>query len=180
MNKIMMTTTSLLAGAALVLAGAVAAEAAVPTPAPTPSGSSSCTLGEHLVSAWLTVPQAMRADLKAARADAPGTARRTALKAVATKAVDGGYGQSVEEKAKWLQSHTGDGIRPLPDALKADLKTLHGETGRSAKLAEITTIATNALSGTYGDKVETLVKAAQSSSAWQDCSPLASGGSKAS
>jgi hypothetical protein len=177
MNTIMMTTTSLLAGAALVLGGAVAANAATPAPSPKPSSSSSCTLGEHLVSAWLAIPKTMRADLKAARADAPGTARRTAVKAVATKALDGGYGQSVEEKAKWLQSHKGDGIRPLPDSLKADLKTLHSDTGTTAKLAEINTIASNALSGKYGDTVQTLVKAAQSSSAWQDCSPLVSSGS---
>lgn len=175
MNKIMKTTTSILAGAALVLGGAVAANASTPAPSPKPSSSTSCTFNEHLVSAWLAVPKAMRTDLKAARADAAGTARRIALKAVRTKALDGGYGASVEAKAKWLQSHKGEGIRPLPDSLKADLKTLHGETGKTAKLAEINTIASNALAGKYGDKVETFMKAAQSSSAWQDCSPLVSG-----
>src|SRR5471032_525374 len=105
MNKIMLTTTSLLAGAALVLGGALSANAATPTPAPFTSTASTCTFGQHLVSAWLEVPKAMRTDLKAARAQT-GAARITALKAVRTKALDGGYGSAVEAQAKWRQSRS--------------------------------------------------------------------------
>ena len=117
----------------------------------------------------------MRADLKKARAEAPGADRRADLTAIRAKALDGGYGADVEAKAKFLKSHKGDArIRPLPAALKTDLKTLHGEKGRAAKLAEANTIADKALAGDYGDKVESLAKAVKASDAWQDCSPAAS------
>jgi hypothetical protein len=174
MNKIMLTTTSLLAGAALALGGVVSANAATPSPAPSTSSASTCTLGEHFVSAWLEVPKAMRADLKAARADT-GAARKSALKAVRTKALDGGYGSAVEAQAKWRQSHKSDitGIRPLPDNLKADLKTLHGEKGKAAKLTEANSIADKALAGGYGAKVETLAKGLMSSPIGQNCTPTA-------
>ncbi len=70
----MMTTNSLLAGAALVLGGVIAANTATSTASSTPGGStaSSCAFGEHLVSASFDVPKVMRADLKAARAKTPG------------------------------------------------------------------------------------------------------------
>ena len=179
MNKIMLTTTSLLAGAALALGGALSATAATPasaTSAASTSVASTCTFGQHLVSAWLEVPKAMRADLKAARAET-GAERRSALKAVRAKALDGGYGSAVEAQAKWRQSHKGDitGIRPLPDNLKADLKTLHGEDGKAAKLKEANAIGDKALAGGYGSKVETLAKDLKASPAWQDCTPSAKG-----
>jgi plasmid stability protein len=187
MNRYLMTTTSLLAGAVLVLGGAVVASAATPTaPAATPVTTTSvtaaptstrCTFGEHLVSAFRALPKAMRDDLKSARAETPGPQRRMDLQAIRTKALNGGYGADVEAKVKFLQSHRGDiqGVRPLPAELKADLKTLHAEKGRSAKVAEANTIADKALAGDYGDKVETLAKSVKASDAWQDCSPAASG-----
>jgi hypothetical protein len=178
MNKLMLTTTSVLAGAALVLGGSLAANAATPAPSPHPSGTAlSCSFGEHLISAWRDVSKDMRADLKKARAEAPGPTRRADLKAIATKALDGGYGAPTEARAKFLQSHKGElkGIRPLPAALKADLKTLHSEKGKSAKLAEVNTIADKALAGGYGTKIETLAKDVKASNAWQDCTPAVTG-----
>ncbi len=187
MNKLMMTTTSLFAGAALVLGGVVAANAATSTSTstasstasstPVASAASSCTFGEYVVSAWFHVPKAMRADLKAARAKTPASDRRAALKAIKTKALDGGYGVGVEDKAKWLKSHKGDatGIRPLPAELKADLKTFHSEKGKAAKLAEANTIASKAVAGDYGARIETLAKELKASSAWQDCTPAVTG-----
>ncbi len=178
MNRYLMTTTSLLAGAALVLGGAVAANAATPDSAVAPTTTAiGCTFGEHLVSAVHGLPKALRDDLKKARAETPGPQRRKDLQAVTGKALAGGYGAGVEAQAKFLTSHRGDvrGIRPLPDALKADLKTLHSDTGKSAKLAEANTIAGKALAGDYGSKVQTLAKDVKSSPAWQDCSPAVTG-----
>ena len=99
-----------------------------------------------------------------------------------TKALDGGYGAGVEDKANWLKSHKGDvtGIRPLPAALKADLKTLHGEPSRAAKAKEADVIADKALAGDYGSRVETLAKDLKASPAWQDCTPRASRGAAGS
>ncbi|MEO6533464.1 MAG: hypothetical protein ABIO06_07800 [Pseudolysinimonas sp.] len=170
MKTLAMTTTSLLAAAALVLGGAVAANAATPAPTHAPATASTCSFGQHLVSAWLVVPKAMRDDLKAAKAEKPGPQRRSDLKAIATKALDGGYGAAVEDKAKWLQAHKGDAhIRPLPDNLKADLKTLHGESSKADKVKEANTIADKALAGDYGSKIESLAKELKASPAWQDC-----------
>jgi hypothetical protein len=185
MNKLLMTTTSLLAGAALVLGGVVAANASTATATststanstPVVSAASSCTFGEYLVSAWFHVPKAMRADLRAARAKTLASDRRAALKAIRTKALDGGYGAGVGDQAKWLKSHkaAATGIRPLPAELKADLKTLHSEKGKAAKLAEANTIASKAVAGRYGAKIETLAKGLKASSVWQDCTPAVTG-----
>ncbi len=179
MNRYLITATSLLAGAALVLGGgALGANASTPTPTASPASSTSnCTFGEHFVSAVRGLPKALRDDLKAARAETPGPQRRKDIQAVTTKALDGGYGSSVESKAKFLRSHRGDlqAVRPLPAALRADLKTLHAEKGKSAKLAEASTIADKAMAGDYGSPVQKLAKDVKSSSAWQDCSPAASG-----
>lgn len=173
MNKLIMTTTTLFAGAALLLGGVTAANASTPTLTPTTSSASTCTFGEHLISAYLQVPKAMRADLKKARAEAKGPQRRADLKAIATKALDGGYGAGAEAKAKFLQSHKADlkGLRPLPANLKADLKRLHSEKGKTAKVAEANTIADKALAGGYGAQIETVAKDVKASDAWQDCTP---------
>lgn len=85
--------------------------------------------------------------------------------------MNGGYGVEVEDKAKWLRSHKGDaaGLRLLPAELKAELKALRSEKGKAAKLAEANTIANKAIAGSYGAKIETLVKELKASSAWRDC-----------
>ncbi len=173
MNKLIMTTTTLFAGAALVLGGVSAANASSPTPTAATSSASTCSFGEHLISAWRGAPKEMRADLKKARAEAKGPQRRADLKAIATKALDGGYGAGAEAKAKFLQTHRADlkGLRPLPASLKADLKTLHSEKGRTAKVAEANTIADKALAGGYGAQIENLAKDVKASNAWQDCTP---------
>jgi hypothetical protein len=193
MNKLIVTTASLIAGAALVLGGVVAADAATATPtAPSaatattltasstgsaPHSATSCTFGGHLLSAWRGGSKELRADLKKARAEAKGPTRRADIAAITTKALDGGYGATVEARAKFLQSHPGvlKGVRPLPANLKADLKTLHSEKGKAAKVAELNTIATTALAGGYGASIETLAKDVQSSGAWQNCTPAGSG-----
>ncbi len=190
MNKLIVTTTSLIAGAALVLGGVVAADAATATPtaaatltasspatASTPPSATRCTFGAHLLSAFRGGSPALRADLKKARAEAKGPTRRADIAAITTKALDGGYGVTVEARAKFLQSHPGvlKGVRPLPANLKADLKTLHSDKGKAAKVAELNTIATTALAGGYGASIETLAKDVQSSGAWQNCTPVGSG-----
>ena len=159
------------ASLALVLgSGAVAANAA--TPAPTAS-SSSCTFGQHLISAWKAVPPGLRSDLKAAKAMAPGKDRRADIAKIHEKALDGGYGAGVEAKAQWLKAHPDDRLRPLPTNLKADLKAMRADP-KSKKLSDAAAIAAKAVAGTYGSKVESFAKAVQSSPAWQNCTPTAS------
>jgi hypothetical protein len=161
------------AGLALALGtGGLAANAAT-APTPVSTSAASCSFGEHLISAWRTVPSELRSDLKAARALKPGADRRDALKKIRAKAIDGGYGAAVEARAEWRKDHRGDKLRPLPATLKADLKTLHA-TPKQAKGAERQKIADTAVAGGYGATIESFAKAVQSSPAWKDCTPSGS------
>jgi hypothetical protein len=174
MNSTTRWATGLAAGLGLAIAlgtGGLSASAATdPTPVAAPS--SSCSFGQHLVSAWRTVPAELRTDLKAARALKPGTERRAALKKIQATSLDGGYGAAVQARAEWRKDHKGD-LRPLPDALKADLKTLHS-TPKKGKVAEAEKIADKAVAGGYGASVESFAKAVKASPAWQDCVPSGS------
>ncbi|CAN5498842.1 hypothetical protein BH10ACT4_BH10ACT4_00460 [soil metagenome] len=161
------------AGIAIAIGtGGLAANAAT-TPTPVSTRASSCSFGQHLVSAWRTVPAELRADLKAARALKPGTERRDALKKIRATALDGGYGPAVEARAQWRKDHPGDKLRPVPANLKADLTTLHS-TPKSGKAAEAEKIADTAVSGGYGSTIESFAKAVKASPAWQDCTPSGS------
>lgn len=158
--------TGLATAAALALAlggGAVAANAAQ-----SESSSTSCTFAQHLQAAWKTVPVDLQSDLKSLKAMEPGAERRAAAKKIRATAVDGGYGPGVEAKAQWRQDHPGVRLRPLPDALKADLTAMKGET-KAEKAKALDQIAAKALDGTYGVRVETFATAVQSSDAWQSC-----------
>ena len=161
------------AGLALALGtGGLTASASTP-PASASTSSSSCSLGQHFVSAWKTVPTDLRADLKAAKALKPGTERRAALQKIWAKSLDGGYGAGVEARAEWRKDHRGEKLRPLPDNLKADLKTLHS-TPKSGKAAEAEKIADTAVSGGYGVTIESFAKVVKASTAWQGCAPSGS------
>ncbi|MES2093091.1 MAG: hypothetical protein V4531_04665 [Actinomycetota bacterium] len=163
------------AGVGLAIAlgtGGLSAGAAT-TPAPVSTSSSSCSFGQHLVSAWKTVPANLRADLKAARALKPGTERRDALKKIQAKALDGGYGAGTQARAEWRKDRGGEKLRPLPDSLKVDLKTLRS-TPKPGKVAEAEKIADTAIAGGYGATIESFAKAVKASPAWQDCTPAGS------
>jgi len=167
--------TGVAVGAGLALAlgtGGIAASAAT-APTPVSSSASTCSFGQHLVSAWKTVPADLRADLKSAKALKPGTERRAALKKIQAKSLDGGYGAAVEARAEWRKDHKGEKLRPLPEKLKADLKTLHS-TPKSEKLAEAEKIADTAIAGGYGATIESFAKDVKASPAWQDCTPSGS------
>ena|SRR6187402_890068 len=167
MKTITMTIASLSVGAALVLGGTVAAQAATPSPSPS---APSCTVGQRLVHGWLELPKALRSDLKAAKKDGQGAERRAELKSIRAKALSGGYGATVEAHAKQIRSLH---LRPVPDALKADLKTLHGEKTRADKVAEAQKIGSNALAGDYGSNYQKLAQQIQSRA--KDCTTKGSG-----
>lgn len=167
--------TAVAVGAGLALAlgtGGLAASAAT-APVPVSASSSTCSFGAHFVSASRTVPTNLRADLKSARELKPGTERREALKKIRAKSLDGGYGAGVEARAEWRKDHRGEKLRPLPDGLKSDLKTLHS-TPNSGKAAEAEKIADTAVSGGYGVTIESFAKAVKASTAWHGCAPSGS------
>jgi hypothetical protein len=166
-NALIVVAASTATAVALVLGGAAAADAATPTPTPSPSAGATCSLGEHLIHGWFELPKALRTDLKAARkADKADKAKDLAN--IRTKALAGGYGKVVEARVKGLKSLD---LRPLPAALKADLKTLHGEKTKADKLTEANTIAQKAVAGGYGSDIQKLAKDVQSSKRFQSCTP---------
>jgi hypothetical protein len=145
------------AGLALVLGGgAVAANAATPEPA---AATTVCSVAQ-LKAEWAKAPAALKSDLKALKAMPAGKDRRADAVKIRAKALDGGYGKTVEVKAQWLKDHKGERLRPLPANLKADLKTLHSDS-KADKPAEAKKIASNALDGTYGATIESFAKAWQ-------------------
>jgi hypothetical protein len=163
-------TIAAFVGVALAIgSGAVAANAATVAPATT-SSSTGCSFGQHLRSALGETPSALKTDRAAVKAMAHGAARRTAAQAIATKALAGGYGQGVEVRAEWLKANKGQHLRPLPAALKADLKTLKGET-KTQRAATLEGISGKALAGTYGTTLESFAKTVKSSTVWTDCTP---------
>ena len=167
--------TAVAVGAGLALAlgtGGLAASAAT-APVPVSASPSTCSFGAHFVSAWRTVPTNLREDLRSARELKHGTERREALKKIRAKSLDGGYGAGVEARAEWRKDHRGEKLRPLPDSLKADLKTLHS-TPKSGKAAEAEKIADTAVSGGYGVTIESFAKVVKASTAWQGCAPSGS------
>ena len=167
--------TGLAVGAGLTLAlgtGGLAASAA-PASVQVSISSSSCSFGQHFVSALRVVPTNLRADLKSAKQLKPGTERREALKKIEAKSLDGGYGTGVEARAEWRKDHHGEKLRPAPDSLKADLKTLHS-TPKSGKAAAEEKIADTAVSGGYGVTIESFAKAVKASTAGQACAPSGS------
>ncbi|GAA2081415.1 hypothetical protein GCM10009840_16510 [Pseudolysinimonas kribbensis] len=168
-KALVLAAASISTAAALVLGGAAAANAATPPPAPTPTSSGSCSFAQHLVHDWLTLPKALRTDLKAAKAADSKAERLKDLKAIRSRALAGDYGKAVESRAEHLR-----GLRPLPDALKADLTTLRGESTRAQKVQEAGEIASKALAGDYGDAIQSLAKHVQSSPRWQSCTPKGS------
>ncbi len=170
MKNALLVSVASAAGLALVLGGAGVANAATPTPAPSPSSSSSCSFAQHLVHGWFELPKSLRTDLRDAKKADSKADKAKDLKDIRTKAIDGGYGAVVKDRAEHLQSLD---LRPLPDNLKADLKTLHGESTRADKVKEAGVIAQNALDGDYGDAIQSLAKQVQSSKRWQSCTPKA-------
>lgn len=161
------------AGLALALGTGGLAASADPAAALVSASSSSCSFGAHFVSTWREVPTNLRADRKSAKALKPGSERREALKKIQAKSLDGSYGAGVEARAEWRKDHPGEKLRPLPESLKADLKTLHS-TPKSGKVAEAEKITDTAISGGYGVTVESFAKAVKASAAWRGCAPSGS------
>lgn len=153
-------TLLIASGTAVLLAvggGTTAAFAASSdgTPTTTPSaGACAVHLRAELLGA---VPHQLKADLKTLRGEPEGQ-RAAERKAIATKALSGGYGDQVERVAHIVAGKKGTvrSVRAsLPASLKADLKTLRATAPKSAaRKAEAVKIEQKALSGGYGTTVQ--------------------------
>ncbi|RKR75009.1 hypothetical protein [Frondihabitans australicus] len=174
------TTCALVAGAGVF--GAAAANAATPTPSPSASSSqagSSTHSSTRLVMPFRalrpaglrrlvgTLPSALKADLTALKGK-KGADRRSAVAAIETKALDGGYGSEIKEIATKAEA----AWKAAPASLKADLKSLKGDS-RAEKIVELKKIDAKALAGGYGSAVEAYAKELQAMAAKQAASSAA-------
>ncbi|MBT2501222.1 hypothetical protein [Curtobacterium sp. ISL-83] len=175
-------TTRLLAGAAgVVTVGAIAigsvaaANAATPAPAPSaPSQSTSAATGllfraiapRAIRAEFGSVPSALTSDAKAL-AGKKGTDRKTAVRSIETKALDGGYGSQVESAATAAKA----ALATEPAALRKALRALHGTTG-TARAQALAAIDTAALHGTYGTGIQRWARTVQADVARQQADRL--------
>ncbi|GAA4266654.1 hypothetical protein [Frondihabitans peucedani] len=171
------TTCALAAGASLI--GVTAADAATPTSTPTASSttaSSTTALDAPKAKVTLAVPfralnpaglrqlvgklpTALKTDLKGLKGK-KGIDRREAVKAIETKALDGGYGTEIKNVTTTAEA----AWKSVPAALKTDLKTLKG-MDRTQRMAELKKIDAKALAGGYGSSVESYAKELQAAAA---------------
>lgn len=165
MNPGRLTAIALALGIALAAGTGTIAASAAPLAS---AASAHCSFGEHFVSVWKREPAALRSAEKELNAMKPGAERRAAAKKIRAKVLEGGYGAGVEVRAEWRKDHRGEKLRPLPDSLKDDLKTLHS-TPKSGKVAEAEKIADKAVAGGYGATIESFAKAVKASTAWKGC-----------
>lgn len=152
------------AGVAVVLvaAGTTTAFAAGSTPGASATPSASATCAAPNVGRLLqALPNSLKADLAKLRKD-PKSAKAADRAAIKKKALAGGYGVQIGRVAGIVDGHPGTLASAIPAALKADLKTLRGEAkGSAARTAEVASIWSKAVAGTYGTTFETAAKQAQ-------------------
>jgi hypothetical protein len=153
-------------GTAVLLAvggGATAAVAATADGTPTTSTTPAACAVHLRAELRGATPAALKADLKTLRSEPKGAKRAAERKVIRQKALSGTYGARAEKIAHIAAGKAGAKVRAeLPAALKADLKTLHGMTPKSAeRTAERTKIEQKAIAGGYGTTIQTRAKAVQ-------------------
>lgn len=141
------TVTALMLGG-----GAIAATAAPAEDAP-PTASAQCQFGEELLHAWLWLPADLRGDLKSLRHLEPGEERHDAARDIRDRALDGEYGDAVQDRAERVRDRRLAAIATMPEELKSDLIELRDAAPADRReLAQ--EIADGALAGEYGEKVQ--------------------------
>ena len=155
------TVVLLAIGGGTTAAFAASSDGSTPTATPT-SGTCAVHLRAELLGA---VPQQLKTDLKTLRSEPKGAQRAAERKAIATKALAGGYGDQVERVAHVVAGRKGtvkSVLASLPAPLKADLKTLRATTPKStARKAEAVKIEQKALARGYGTTVQQRAKTVQ-------------------
>lgn len=142
--------------AVLVAAGTTTAVAAGSTPSAssTPSAVAACAapgVGRLLQA----LPNSLKTDLATLRKD-PKSAKAADRAEIKKKALAGAYGGQVGRVAHIVDGHPGALASAIPAPLRADLKTLRGDAkGSAARTAEVATIWSKAVAGSYGAALQT-------------------------
>ncbi|MDR7254744.1 hypothetical protein J2X46_003742 [Nocardioides sp. BE266] len=138
----LLTTTSLFAGA-------------------TPGSTSGPDDGPRIPcgAVWSKLPADLRADLTAAR-QLPEGERIDALQAIREDALDGDYGDRVQQFAERREQRVRAVRRLLPADLKVDLRDARDLSG-DEQVAAYRAIRDGALAGEYGDRVQQVAETVQ-------------------
>ena len=108
---------------------------------------------------WSKLPADLRADLTAAR-DLPEGERLDALRTIRADALDGDYGDRVQQLAEGRDERVRAVRRLLPDDLKGDLREARDLSG-AEQAAALRGIRDGALGGEYGDRVQQVAETVQ-------------------
>lgn len=101
---------------------------------------------------WSRLPEDLRADLLAVR-ELPVGEKEDALRAIRRDALDGDYGDRVQQFAERRDERVRAIRRALPEELRVDLRAARRLTGDDRVVA-YREIREGALSGEYGDRVQ--------------------------
>lgn len=147
---------------ALVAAGTTTAFAAGTAPAASATASASAGCAAPGVGRLLqALPNSLKADLTKLRKD-PKSEKAADRADIKKKALAGTYGGQIGRVAHIVSGDTGKLATAIPAALKADLKTLRADAkGSDARKAEVATIWSKAVAGSYGATFESTAKQVQ-------------------
>lgn len=137
-----------------LLVAPIAASASTPADA-----SAECRLGPYLVAVWDKLPEELQTDLQALR-DLPEGERRDAARDIKEGALDGEYGEAVQDRAQRVRDRRLWIWSTMDESLKADLKELR-EADQADRPALVDEIAHNALEGDYGIRAQTFAERVQ-------------------
>ena len=101
---------------------------------------------------WSRLPEDLRADLLAVR-ELPVGEKEDALRAIRRDALDGDYGDRVQQFAERRDERVRAIRRALPEELRVDLRAARRLTGDD-RVDAYREIREGALSGEYGDRVQ--------------------------
>jgi hypothetical protein len=108
---------------------------------------------------WSTLPADLRTDLTAAR-KLPDGERRAALRSIRQDALDGEYGDRVQQIAERRHERVRAVRQLLPADLASDLREARDLTGET-RVDAYEAIRDGALAGEYGDRVQRVAEAVQ-------------------
>lgn len=147
------------ATAGLVLAPTAAFAAPVASAGSSDSPAGDCAIGSRVIALWNHAPAELQEDLKDLRGMTPDE-RLAAAKQIKQGALDGEYGEGVQQRAERLRERRILVWATMPEALQDDLRELAAaEPAERHELA--TEITDTALAGGYGERAQSIAEHVQ-------------------
>lgn len=155
------------AAIALTVGGLVLVPSAASAASATPDDTASCAVPWGVVALWQRVPEELRQDLSELRT-LPEGERAEAARQIREDALEGGYGEAVQNGAERLRDLRLLRWSAAPKELRDDLREIRAaDAGARAELVQA--VVERALAGEYGDAAQRRVERFQESELWRDC-----------